>query len=250
MKLLARISALVLALSVLLSLPAQAQEEDQGLSLSMSRDFGYRGGNRIQGRFTLTASGPQDLERVEFMLDGEIAFNDQEPPFRYQFSTGEYSLGSHRISAIGYTASGAASLSEVWEFEFVSPEAVTGEMVKLAGPIVAIILALTLIGMLGPALIGRGRKPFELGQYGSAGGGVCSRCEMPYSRHFLSLNLLIGKLERCPHCGKIAIVSRATRAELERAEQRWKQDRDHGVLRVDAEKSELERLIEESRFED
>ncbi|MEK6221558.1 MAG: hypothetical protein N2D54_04870 [Chloroflexota bacterium] len=38
-------------------------------------------------------------------------------------------------------------------------------------------------------------KSFHLGIYSAAGGAVCPRCQLPYSRHLLSPNLLVGKLE-------------------------------------------------------
>jgi hypothetical protein len=61
---------------------------------------------------------------------------------------------------------------------------------------------------------------FVPGQYSLAGGAVCPRCELPYSRKTFSPNLLVGKLERCPHCGKIAVVGRASPSALEAAEAR------------------------------
>jgi hypothetical protein len=38
---------------------------------------------------------------------------------------------------------------------------------------------------------------------------------MPFSRSVLAPNMLVGKLERCPHCRKWAIVGRAGSADLE-----------------------------------
>lgn len=243
------VSLLLVAL-VFITLPARAQEEEQTLSLSVRRDFGYRTGNRIQGRMSLVASGPSDLVRVEFMVDGVITLNDREPPFRYQFSTGEYAAGLHQLSAIGHTTSGRIVPSEVRELVFISSDDVTGEIVKFAGPLVALALGATLLGTLGMTWLGRRKKSFKVGEYGVAGGAICPRCAMPYSRSFLSPNLLVGKFERCPHCGKFAIVRRASPDELDEAERRWRQDQEQGALQVDHEKSDLERMIEQSRFED
>ena len=92
---------------------------------------------------------------------------------------------------------------------------------------------------------------FVPGQYGAAGGAVCPRCELPYPRHVFSPNLLVGKLERCPHCGKIAIVGRASPSALETAEARLS-----GQGQADTPASEqtqvdsLRQQLEDSRFED
>jgi hypothetical protein len=109
-------------------------------------------------------------------------------------------------------------------------------------------LLISILGTLGPVLLGR-RTPFRLGEYGLAGGAVCRRCGLPFSRHSLAPNLLLGKLERCPHCGKWSIVRQASRAELEIAEARFSADAQKGALRADDEDERLRREIEDSRYE-
>lgn len=81
-----------------------------------------------------------------------------------------------------------------------------------------------------------------------AGGAICPRCESLYRRHFLSPNMLVGKLERRPHCGKWAVVRQATAAELA-AGARWVADATRGTLELENEADRLQRLIEESRYE-
>jgi hypothetical protein len=61
----------------------------------------------------------------------------------------------------------------------------------------------------------------------------------------------LGKLERCPHCGKWAIVARASPADLEVAEARLQEDHEQGRRPIDREDDQdLKRLLEESRFEE
>ena len=230
-------------------LPAVAQESETSLQLSVERDFGFSMSGRIQGRFTLKVTGPEDLTRVEFLIDDVVVTTVGEPPFRYSFSTGDYELGVHLISAVGYTSLGEVMQSPIHRYEFVSAD----EGLRIAGRIVIPILigtgALVLIAMAGSMLVGRRRGRPQIGEYGAAGGAVCARCELPFSRHVFAPNLLIGKLERCPHCGKWAIVSRATGEALERAEARWVAEGTSGVFELESEEDELRRMIEDSRFE-
>jgi hypothetical protein len=85
--------------------------------------------------------------------------------------------------------------------------------------------------------------------YGAAGGAVCPRCTLPYSRNPLSPNLLFGKLERCPHCGKWGIARAASRSELDAAEVRLRQDSQRGTLEAADEQGRLQQEIEDSRFD-
>ena len=104
-----------------------------------------------------------------------------------------------------------------------------------------------MVGALAPVLMGRG-KTFKPKQYGVAGGAVCPRCTFPYSRNMLAPNLLVGKLQRCPHCGKWAIVPRASQTALDSAEQRWSKE---GTSSVEApsEEEKLRQQIDDSRYD-
>jgi hypothetical protein len=72
---------------------------------------------------------------------------------------------------------------------------------------------------------------------------------MPFSRHFFSLNMVLGKLERCPHCGKWAIVPAASTSALKQAEARWQADSQQGELKPEGEADRLRDRIDESRYE-
>lgn len=245
--------ALTLLLYLLFSVPSVgfAQEDEQGLTLRVVRDFGYGGGSQIQGRFSMRASGPTDLVLVEFIIDGEVVNEDRDPPFRYVFSTDDYSPGVHRMSAKGYLSGGGELGSATFTYEFLSAEDAKGAVMKFVIPLFAILGGVTLVAFIGPALLGRKRGVFKIGEYGPAGGAVCPRCTFPYSRHFLSPNLIFGKLGHCPHCGKWAIVPRASQLELEAAEARLKKDELKGRLSPDQQDDEeLKRLLEDSRFEE
>ena len=59
--------------------------------IHMSRDFGYSslGGGEIQGNFSIAYSGPANIERVVFLIDGEpMGEVDSEFPYILKFATG------------------------------------------------------------------------------------------------------------------------------------------------------------------
>jgi hypothetical protein len=236
---------LALALMVI---PASAQATETPLLLRLSRDFGYGGGSRIQGLFTMSVDR-EDLARVEFQVDGQVVSTDTEAPFRYQFNTSAYSLGEHSLSAVGYNAAGQAFASQVRTYTFVTSGEGWAAVGRIAIPILGVALLVGLASALLPALMGRG-KPLRRGDYGVEGAAVCARCGFPYRRHFFAPNMLIGRLERCPHCGKWAIARRATPAELSAAEDRMDADESRGGLVTDDTAERERRMIDESRFEE
>ncbi len=237
---------LMIALNIV---PVKAQESGASLQLTVDRDFGFSMGGRIQGKFTLKVTGPENLTQVEFLIDDVVVSTDREPPFRYSFNTGDYDLGVHRISGVGYTALGEVLRSLVRTYKFVSMEEGLRGASGIVIPLLIGIGALVMIATVGTMLMGRQKGRPRIGEYGAAGGALCPRCGLPYSRHALSPNLLIGKLERCPHCGKWAIVRRATREALERAEARLVDDEARGGLELESEEDKLHRMIDDSRFE-
>jgi hypothetical protein len=233
----------------LLPYAALAQGQDPGLKLSLSRNFGYAGGGRIQGRFTVSVEGPDDITSVSFWIDKQLMGVVSEPPYRHSFSTGDYELGLHTLYASAETSGGVHLESETISREFVGAETSWQDAMKLAGPILLATLVLLVLGSVLPALTRRG-KPFEPGQYGAAGGAVCRHCRMPFSRSILAPNLVAGKLERCPHCRKWAIASRASKDQLSAAEARYRQDAHEGEVVFENAEDETRRRLEESRFEE
>ena len=244
---------LIVLLTMLFSIPslAVAQDEEETLTLRIRREFGYGGGSKIQGRFSMKATGPDSLERVEFLIDGEVVDVVGEPPFRYRFHTDDFEPGVHELSAIGFTSDGRELTSVTFTYQFLSAEEARAATAKLVVPLIIIVGGISLVAIIGPALLGRRKGAFRIGEYGAAGGAVCPRCTFPYSRHVLSPNLVLGKLERCPHCGKWAIAARASPSDLEVAEARLQEDYERGRRPVEREEDQdMKRLLEESRCED
>ena len=252
-------SIFVLLLLLALAVPASAQEEPQ-ISLSLNRDFGYSSGfggmgnARMQGTFSLRVKGPADMTRVVFYLDDEILGEDTEEPFRLQFNTSSYPNGVYTMHATGYTASGQELRSNVLQGEFVSAEEGFADVGKILIPLFGLIAGAMLIATLVTTIGTRGKKKAAPGthrNYGVAGGTICSRCQRPFSRSLLGLNMIVGKLERCPHCGKWAItramplemLRTAEEAELERERKSSPQPQ------ID-EEERLRKELDDSRFHD
>ena len=243
---------LTILLALIIAIPAHAQEGDDRLILNLRRNFGYSAGGRIQGRFTVSTDGPEDLERVQYLLDGEFFAESSEPPFKFSFSTNDYAIGEHTLSAVGTTTSGLEIIAEEKTLEFVSAEESWQQATDIVIPLIVGIGVIMGLGVLLQTIMGRRPGSFTLGKYGPSGGVVCPGCSFPYPRHFLSPNLVFGKLERCPHCGKWAIVPRASRAALEEAEASYRTDAETGILEQDAEGStaKTERQIDDTRYYD
>ena len=225
------------------------QETDESLELSIRKSFGYKAGSRIQGSFWLEAHGPGEVEYVLFFLDEEVMGEVREVPFKIAFSTSSYPLGDHCISATAELANGEKLASERICYTFVGADAVKSEMAGFVVPFVVGLAVLTLGGTLITSLITGRKGGFKLGAYSAAGGSVCPRCALPYSRHFISPNLIVGKLGRCPHCGKWAIVRRATAIELEQAEENYRGLRGDAQKPVEDEVERLRKQIEDTRYE-
>ena len=234
-----------------------AQDGSPELTLSMSRDFGYSSGTgRIQGTFTMKVSGPDDLIRVVFMIDGEQVSEDTQAPFRFQFNTDTYSQSEHSLSAVGYTPDGREISSNEIKVLFVPAEEGGKLVLTIIVPLFAVIFGLMALSYLVPIITKRGkRNEIPRGQprtYGLAGGTICPRCKRPYSLNFLAPNLLLGKLDHCPHCGKWALVQRQPQDLLRAAEAAELSNIESDGLqpKLSTEEEKIQKALDDSRFQD
>ena len=224
-----------------------AAQNGNDVQVRLIRNFGYGGFGQIQGRFTLKVQEyPEGLELVEFYVDGERVAIDNEAPFEFKFHTSEYEDGLRVLSAIGIFTDGSRVESNRISKEFLSSEQAWSETEGVLVPLLIIVGLLTLAGVALPLIVSN-QKDFSVGSYGPAGGVVCPRCSLPFSRSIISPNLVTGKLVRCPHCGKISILARSSPADLRDAEQRYLQK--DGTTPVQS-GEDLLKQIEDSRFDD
>jgi DNA-directed RNA polymerase subunit RPC12/RpoP len=236
--------------------PALAQNGEE-LRLRLNRDFGYAsfGGNQIQGTFSMTITGPQDLARVVFYLDDQILGEDTEAPFSLRFVTDNYDVGAHALQAIGTTADGREFRSNVITAEFVA----SGQGMDMAARIIGITFGVIFGGMalafLFSNVLGKGKKTdLPLGaprRYGVLGGAICPKCSRPFAVHMYGLKLVVARFDRCPYCGKWSFIRRASPEELkqaEAAELEWATPE----KKAGGEKTETDLLkdLENSRYQD
>jgi len=235
---------------LILLLPARvnAQESQPDLNLYLIRNFGYGGIGEIQGNFTLKIRNPlAELDKIEFYLDEELIATILQEPYEYKFHTSSYPEGEHTLFAVGTLDDGTPLKSNRITKVFLSSGQAWSETEGLVVPVLLFAAGLTVLGLVIPVLLSR-KKDFVLGKYGPAGGAVCPRCDLPFSRFFLSPNLLVGKLIRCPHCGKISILAKASQNQLQEAEKKYKNEEPSRVNDMDDQG--YQKLLDESRFED
>ncbi len=227
---------------------AYAQESQPGFHLSLIRNFGYGGLGEIQGNFTLKIRDPlTELDKVEFYLDDDLLTTILQEPYEYKFHTSNFTDGEHTFYAVGNLIDGTQVESNQITKIFLSSDQAWSEAQGLIVPILLFTAGLTVLGLGIPMLLSR-KNDFVLGEYGPAGGAVCPRCDLPFSRFFLSPNLLAGKLVRCPHCGKISIRARASQDQIQEAEKKYKNEEPSRVKELDDQG--YQKLLDESRFED
>ena len=247
-------STLLVIAALLLAATGAAAQQTDAITLSLSRDFGFSAGARIQGTFSMRVSGPDNLTRVEFLIDGQVIGEATQAPFRLQFVTGSYAPGSHTMSAIGYTSDGTTLQSNQIERQFLSAEQANQETSRIIIPIVAVIGIVTLIGILGPLLLGRRRANTPLGaqrNYGMLGGAICPKCNRPFVLTMFGLRLGFGRLERCPNCGKWSFVRRANLDQLRAAEQAELDNAaDQPQISAESEQEKLKKELDDSRYQD
>jgi hypothetical protein len=246
---------LVALLAALTSSGALAHDDDI-LEVSLSRVFGYSSGfGSVQGTFNITARGPDTLERVVFYIDDQRLGEATGSPFRLQFRTEDYPLGSHALSAVGYTSDGHELHSNTITTTFVSASEGMAAAGRIILPLLGVIFGAIAVSALITMVSGRGRKgspaaPGTSYNYGMRGGTICTRCGRPFPLHFTGINLgPFHKFDRCEHCGKWGLFRRRSLEELRAAEQAELAHEQQAAVSELSEEEKLRRDLETSRYE-
>ncbi len=234
----------------------KAQEEEI-LKLRLRRDFGYGSAHAIQGIFTLKASGPEDLQQVEFFVDEQSIAVDNEAPFEVQFSTDNFPLGLHTMQAIGITSSGTELASNSIQMEFVSANEGWQAGFKFAGPIfllIFLILAASFLVTFLSTSKNLNPPPGSQRKYGFSGGSICPKCKRPTPLHFLGFNLPGGKFDRCENCGKWSVMHPRSMTDLRQAEtdelERARLEESGAFTPAPSAEEKLKQELDNSRYQD
>jgi hypothetical protein len=249
----------LLAVIVLLSgvFPARAQDQP-GLKLNIARVYGYSSGIGsgkfdIQGTFTLKASGPENLTRVVFTIDGQSMGEATQAPFNLRFITDSYPLGSHTLQALGYTSEGLELQSNSITANFVTASEGWQAGLKIAIPMLGIVFGALLVGMVFTLFSSRNQRKIPLGasrKYGVSGGTICPKCGRPYAIHFLALHAGGSKYDRCPFCGKWKLVKSIPLEELRAAEAaELARAQESGQVPTEPELEKLHKELDDSRYQ-
>jgi hypothetical protein len=231
---------------------------DQGdgqFELRLTRNFGYSSGSgRIQGAFTLKATGLEELKQVTFYIDGEVLGEVRGSPFHLRFNTADHSLGSHTLYAVGLTTNGEMLQSNEIRVEFVSAQDGWQAGMRILIPIILTIFGAIAISVAVTFISGSKTRHIPPGtprKYGVSGGAICLNCLRPFPRRFWIPNLISGKLERCPFCGKWGVLTARPLEELRAAEEAelesWQKT---GLLSELSEEERFRRDLDETRFQD
>ena len=244
-------AALVLCALLLMPLASASAQTEQPYRVSLRRDFGYGAGMDIQGNMTLSLKGDESaVSRVSFLMDGEELLMTESEPFSFSFTTDDYPAGVHQLSARVETRDGKTFTTDALTYNFLSKEAASRSTRGIILPLIGLIGGVALLSWLLQYLTSR-KKPQSgaLSYNGFYGGAVCSKCGRPFARSLFGMNMVAGRLERCPHCGKWSLTRRASLAELEAAEAALRAS--VAVDEAPAQtRSEIQDLLDDSRYYD
>jgi hypothetical protein len=242
---------LTLALFASLFLFSAVSAQGEALELTLSRDWGYGGfNNDIQGTFSMKVKGPSDLVRVEFFIDETRIGEAVSAPFNLQFVTDNYPPGIHSLSAVGTTSGGQVLTSNIITANFVTKEDSSRAGWTFILPILALVFGALILAAVVPLITGRKTVHLAPGTPRKyvLGGAICPRCKRPFALHLYGLNLVGGKLDRCPYCGKWSLARRASMERLLQAEQAELENASPQVPQLSAEEK-LNKELEDSKYQ-
>jgi hypothetical protein len=240
------LAAILISLFIVFDAFAQTSQ----LTLRVSRDWGYGGLNGdIEGLFSMHASGPADLRRVDFFIDNSQIGEVVQAPFNLQFNTNNYPLGIHRLYAIGYSTSGQEYRSNVISGNFVTQQS----SLKIILPILGIVVLVLLLSALVPILANRGKRAnIPLGaerKYGAGGGGICPKCHRPFAMPLFSPHLGFSKLAFCPFCRKWSLVKVESINKLREAEMAELKSAKPESIPETSDEEKLRKEIDDSKYQ-
>ena len=205
---------LVLALIIVFS-DVKAQTESPW-ALRLIRNFGYGAGTDIQGNMSLYLDGDLgSVVKVVYYMDDKVMAEVTQEPFKLPFTTDDYEPGVHKMRAEISRTDGKITPAGPIVYNFLSAVESGKKTTSILTTVIGISLAAAGISWFISSR-GKGSGVAPGGMHGLA---VCNRCGKVFSRSFFGMNMVVGKFERCPHCGKWQLTRRASPLEIEWADQ-------------------------------
>lgn len=242
-----------LALLGLLGIQAVSAQAESPFSISLRRDFGYGNGVNLQGRLSLHLKGDSaQVSTVEYLMDGTSMATVDADPFSFAFNTDSYPAGPHQFTAKVATKDGKSYETAPISAVFLTADEAKSGTKALLIPILGIVALAFLVSAVVPNLISRKNKSlvgYQKVVYGPWGGAICKRCGKPFSRSVMGFNVVVGKFERCPHCGKWQITTRTSPHALDEAEAQLEKLFQPEAA-TQAEAQETKDLLDDSRYTD
>jgi uncharacterized membrane protein YeaQ/YmgE (transglycosylase-associated protein family) len=106
------------------------------------------------------------------------------------------------LSARVFLQDGRVEATPATWLNFVTPEDERGSLVTIFGGLIGAIVLGLLIFWLVQTLVLKRKQGSSAKNYGLLGAAICPKCCRPFPRHIWGVNMLVGKLDRCEHCGK------------------------------------------------
>lgn len=191
----------------------------EGYTVHLKKNFGYGFGNKIRGTFTVSLLGDEgQVDKVTFLMDGEILAVVENPPFQHKFQTDDYAVGYHQIFAEVQLWNGTLYVTPSLQVNLVSADEERQQIISILSIIFGgIAVTLVIVGLVQGLLLRKRKRPGKPEEYGILGGTICPRCGRPFPRHLLGVNFWVGRLDRCDHCGKWVMTTRASPDALQAA---------------------------------
>ena len=117
-------------------------QDEEVLSLGISKNVGTAFGDKVEGEFTITGSGPDYILNLTLFFNGTQVAYDSSNELKYRFNTKDYPLGLMNITLIGEDGEGMTYEKTIFK-EFISP-AIGNWIMVIVGVIALISLGLKL----------------------------------------------------------------------------------------------------------
>lgn len=243
--------AVLIAVFVLSLLVSPALASGEAYSLVFRREFGVGMPGAVQGHMSMTIKGDLDaVEKVVYMIDTQEMASMTAPSFKFQFNTDDYSAGQHTFYALVTTKTGETKQTNSISVKFIAADEANLIIRNVFIGVGAILLVTVLVSVLVTKHQVETSKSGGVSVAGLWGAVVCPNCGRAFTRTVIGLNLLSKRYEPCPHCRKWSMTNRATKEEIEQAEQKFKATIAEEIsepIRSDSQDDKFD-LIEESKY--